>query len=318
MWSQNWQLYQKLILPVDDIDLDVRMRNLNWTSVDMVKRADDFYRSLSLPPMTNEFWTRSIFQRNDNSVKCHGTAANMYQPNDYRMIACAAPTIEDFHVIVHEMGHLQYYMAFAEQPTIYQDGNAAIQESIGDAIFLGMMTPHHLNRLQLLSDKELFAGKSCKVNPSLLKSLYSNPMERKNPANSNHIRHNKRSPDEKMSKYDLMLLLRMALSKIPQIPFQYIMDIYRWNLFNQTITMDDANIAFWKLATNAQGIHPPDKENRQHVFDAGAKFHVADNTPFVRLVLPVHVSHIKLTESGISWQVFFGQFRSSADIQRIV
>lgn len=36
------------------------------------------------------------------------------------MIACAEATLEDFYVIVHEMGHLQYYMAFADQPTIYQ------------------------------------------------------------------------------------------------------------------------------------------------------------------------------------------------------
>lgn len=36
------------------------------------------------------------------------------------MIACAETSVEDFYVIVHEMGHLQYYMAFADQPTIFQ------------------------------------------------------------------------------------------------------------------------------------------------------------------------------------------------------
>lgn len=85
MWSQNWQIYLKLMLPFEDIDLDSRMNHLNWTSIDLVKRADDFYRSLSLPPMTNEFWTRSIFEKNEASVKCHGTAANMFQTNDYRL-----------------------------------------------------------------------------------------------------------------------------------------------------------------------------------------------------------------------------------------
>lgn len=86
MWSQNWQLYQKLMLPIEDIDLDAKMKQLNWSSIDMAKRADDFYRSLSLPAMTNEFWTRSIFEKNDESVKCHGTAANMFQTNDYRFV----------------------------------------------------------------------------------------------------------------------------------------------------------------------------------------------------------------------------------------
>lgn len=72
------------MLPFEHVDLDSKMNHLNWTSIDLVKRADDFYRSLSLPPMTNEFWTRSIFEKNGESVKCHGTAANMFQTNDYR------------------------------------------------------------------------------------------------------------------------------------------------------------------------------------------------------------------------------------------
>lgn len=36
------------------------------------------------------------------------------------MIVCAETSLEDFYVIVHEMGHLQYYMAYVDQPTIYQ------------------------------------------------------------------------------------------------------------------------------------------------------------------------------------------------------
>lgn len=85
MWSQNWQIYEKLLLPLDDVDMNAKMKHLNWSSIDMVKRADDFYRSLSLPAMTNEFWERSIFEKSDDSVKCHGTAANMFQTNDYRL-----------------------------------------------------------------------------------------------------------------------------------------------------------------------------------------------------------------------------------------
>lgn len=36
------------------------------------------------------------------------------------MIVCAEQTIRDFGVIVHEMGHLQYFMAYKNQPTIFQ------------------------------------------------------------------------------------------------------------------------------------------------------------------------------------------------------
>lgn len=36
------------------------------------------------------------------------------------MIVCAEQTLHDFGVIVHEMGHLQYFMAFKDQPTVFQ------------------------------------------------------------------------------------------------------------------------------------------------------------------------------------------------------
>ena len=84
MWSQNWQLYQNLILPFNDFQLDETMKSLNWTIVDMVKKSDDFYRSLSLPAMTQQFWQKSIFEKSEQFRNCHGTAANMFVPNDYR------------------------------------------------------------------------------------------------------------------------------------------------------------------------------------------------------------------------------------------
>lgn len=399
MWSQNWQLYQKLMLPFEHVDLDSKMNQLNWTSIDLVKRADDFYRSLSLPPMTNEFWTRSIFEKNGESVKCHGTAANMFQTNDYRFaiafdrshllkkcfffvlpkgwllarkrrskISMSSYTKWDICNITWHLPINQRFIRYlsrvstlseacwADLPFIrWQDGNAAIQESIGDAIFMAMMAPQHLNRLQLLSDKRLFAGKSPKLSPSLLKSTYSTPVNITR-SKKTHSRRNQHQSASKIvtvsgarfpshaqlnaeasqkergafrnkttvSVFDLVLLLRTALSKIPQIPFQYLMDIFRWNLFNETISMDNANAAFWKLAVDEQGIHPPDWENRKHFFDAGAKFHVADNTPYVRWTpllpstsityLAQHIWH----QNMCSLQIFSGKFHSSTNIQRNV
>lgn len=84
MWSQDWQMYLNLIIPFDEFSLDAAMKQLNWSGVHMAEHADDFYRSLSLPAMTTEFWTNSIFERNDSFRNCHGTAANMFDGNDYR------------------------------------------------------------------------------------------------------------------------------------------------------------------------------------------------------------------------------------------
>lgn len=84
MWAQNWQLYHNLIIPFGEVNLDANLRNQNWSTIDMVKRADDFYSSLGLPAMTPTFWQKSYFEKNSNNQKCHGTAANMYDDQDYR------------------------------------------------------------------------------------------------------------------------------------------------------------------------------------------------------------------------------------------
>lgn len=84
MWAQNWQLYEKLIIPFPAVNLAENLKQSNWTTNDIVKRADDFYSSLGLPAMTKQFWKNSYFQKNGNLEKCHGTAANMYFKDDYR------------------------------------------------------------------------------------------------------------------------------------------------------------------------------------------------------------------------------------------
>lgn len=58
--------------------------NINWTTIDMVKKADDFYSSMGLPKMVKKFWKNSYFEKNEKLQKCHGTAANMYNDKDFR------------------------------------------------------------------------------------------------------------------------------------------------------------------------------------------------------------------------------------------
>lgn len=89
MWSQNWESLIDIIWPgVNNSGGNVTESLLkkNVTVLDMVKRAEDFYVSMGLPPMTKDFWDKSSFQSIDRSElsSCHGTAANMYHDGDYR------------------------------------------------------------------------------------------------------------------------------------------------------------------------------------------------------------------------------------------
>lgn len=179
---------------------------------------------------------------------------------------------------------------------------------------MGVMTPQHLNRIKLLPDKYLFAEKLPKFSqpfesmihaykPSNDFKEYSGADNRQGHTDPLSVvnffgksyppiseRVNKMrdfqnftsSFDGSMNSFDLSLLLRQALTQIPQIPFSYILDIFRWDLFSGDVSFDDANNYFWALAKDLQGIHPPDHENRAQFFDLGAKYHIADNTPYVR------------------------------------
>lgn len=80
---------------------------------------------------------------------------------------------------------------------------------------------------------------------------------------------------------DEILLLKQALNKIPQIPFALVIDEYRWKYFEGAIDRDSLNKVFWDLSLELQGIAPP-AERSEEYFDIGAKFHIPDNTPYIR------------------------------------
>lgn len=54
----------------------------------------------------------------------------------------------------HEMGHVEYFMAYAHQPTVFRDGaNCAFHEALGDTIALSVLSRTHLRRLGLESEE---------------------------------------------------------------------------------------------------------------------------------------------------------------------
>jgi len=86
MWAQNWEALLDLLVPgLQATNLTAVLHARNYSTFDMVHHAEDFYMSLGLEPMTHSFWKHSQIERPVGSNgTCHGTAANMYQPGDYR------------------------------------------------------------------------------------------------------------------------------------------------------------------------------------------------------------------------------------------
>ena len=83
---------------------------------------------------------------------------------------------------------------------------------------------------------------------------------------------------------DIPYLLRMAMDKVAFLPFGLLVDKWRWQVFSGAVKPADYNKAWWALRNKYQGIMPPDTRPAD-AFDPGAKFHVADNTPYMRYFL---------------------------------
>jgi peptidyl-dipeptidase A len=95
---------------------------------------------------------------------------------------------------------------------------------------------------------------------------------------------------------DIPFLLKMALDKIAFMPFGLLVDRWRWQVFDGTLTPDTYNSGWWKLRTQYQGITPPGPRPAD-AFDPGAKYHVPGNVPYTRYFL-AHVYQFQFHQAA--------------------
>jgi peptidyl-dipeptidase A len=83
---------------------------------------------------------------------------------------------------------------------------------------------------------------------------------------------------------DTDYLLQQALEKVAFLPFGLVIDKWRWQVFSGQVKPAEYNKAWWALRQHYQGVAPP-VERTEVDFDAGAKYHVPSNTPYMRYFL---------------------------------
>jgi peptidyl-dipeptidase A len=91
----------------------------------------------------------------------------------------------------------------------------------------------------------------------------------------------KTDPDPKQ---EIGPLLYTALQKIAFMPFAYKVDKWRWQVYGGQVRPADYDKAWWALTEQYQGVARP-APLADGGFDAGAKFHVASDTPYARYFL---------------------------------
>ncbi|XP_056673032.1 angiotensin-converting enzyme isoform X2 [Monodelphis domestica] len=245
MWAQSWSNIYELVVPfpsASQVDATPAMKSQNWTAQRMFEEADKFFQSLGLLPLPPEFWDKSMLEKpkDGRDVVCHASAWDFYNGKDFRIKQCTVVNMEDLIVIHHEMGHVQYFMQYKDQPLTFREGaNPGFHEAIGDVLALSVSTPKHLHSIGLLDNEG--EGYESEIN----------------------------------------YLMSIALDKIAFLPFGYLIDQWRWRVFDGSINKKDYNQEWWNLRLKYQGLCPPVPRSQED-FDPGAKFHIPANVPYLR------------------------------------
>lgn len=244
MWAQTWANiadfttpYQGKKLP----DVSDAMVEQGYDAVRIFRTAEDFFKSVNLSSMPESFWEKSILEKQkDKEMVCHASAWDFYDGKDFRIKQCTRINMEDLLTAHHEMGHVEYYLQYKNQPTVFKEGaNPGFHEAVGDVIALSASTPSHLKAIGLLEDDTT-------DDEALLNHLYVK-----------------------------------GLDKIAFLPFAYMMDKWRWNVFQGKVTPDNYNCNWWDLAEKFQGIEPP-VDRSEDDFDPGAKYHIVADVEYIR------------------------------------
>ncbi|KAG7158224.1 Angiotensin-converting enzyme-like 3 [Homarus americanus] len=247
------------ILEMPSYDVTDSMVQNHWDIEKMFETAEDFFTGLGLYGMTKTFWQESVVNKTawDKSMLCQPTAEDFClgpEGDDYRIKMCTKVNMDDLITIHQEMGQIEYFMAYKNQPHVFRESAIpGFSEAIGDLVSLSVSTPQHLEKVLGLTP------------------------DRHSPAVSRQLGYTD------VQKRDLNFLMKMALKKIAFFPFGYLVDLYRWGVFDQSIPLEQLNAGWWDLRESVQGVTPPAGQPRnEDFFDAGSNYHVAANMPYIR------------------------------------
>ncbi|NXE03964.1 ACE2 enzyme, partial [Lophotis ruficrista] len=221
MWGRFWTNLYALTVPYPakpNIDVTSAMVQKNWDAMKIFKAAEAFFTSIGLYEMTEGFWNNSMLtEPTDNrKVVCHPTAWDLGK-NDYRIKMCTKVTMDDFLTAHHEMGHIEYDMAYSVQPYLLRGGaNEGFHEAVGEIMSLSAATPQHLKSLDLLE-------------PTF-------------------------QEDEET---EINFLLKQALTIVGTMPFTYMLEKWRWMVFRGEITKQEWTKLWWEMKREIVGVVEP-------------------------------------------------------------
>jgi len=246
MWGRFWTNLYPLSVPYPDkpdIDVSKTMVEKGWTECRLFEEAEKFFVSVGLYEMFDNFWNNSMLVKPDDGRKvvCHPTAWDMGNREDFRIKMCTKVNMDDFLTVHHEMGHNQYQMAYRNLSYLLRDG---ANEGFHEAV----------GEIMSLSA----------ATPKHLQSLELLPQ--------NFIYDN---------ETEINFLLKQALTIVATLPFTYMLEEWRWQVFAGNITKDKWMEHWWNMKRELVGVVEPVPRDETYC-DPPALFHVSGDYSFIR------------------------------------
>ncbi|VDM41657.1 unnamed protein product [Toxocara canis] len=195
------------------------LHKLNYTAKGMFVQAYKYFKQLGFGKLPKSLWTKSVFSRTwSKDMVCNPPVAyDMRDGNDYRIKACAQLGDSDFKMAHRLIAQVYYEYFYREQPLPFRE---AANPSTLTAI---------INVFSLLAS-----------NIDYLKSLQLLP------ANAN---------DSHAARVNELYL--QALEEVVKLPFDLVVDNWRFNIFEGRTNKDTWNDDWWRLSEHYQGVKPP-------------------------------------------------------------
>ncbi|XP_075934093.1 angiotensin-converting enzyme 2 [Anarhichas minor] len=246
MWGRFWTNLYPLSVPYpdkEDIDVSKTMLEKGWTELQLFEEAEKFFMSVGLYEMFPNFWENSMLTKPEDGRKvvCHPTAWDMGNKEDFRIKMCTKVNMDDFLTVHHEMGHNQYQMAYRNLSYLLRDG---ANEGFHEAV-------GEIMSLSAATPKHLQS-----LNLLPVDFIYDNETE-------------------------INFLMKQALTIVATLPFTYMLEEWRWQVFAGKITKDNWMQRWWEMKRELVGVVEPVPRDETYC-DPPALFHVSGDYSFIR------------------------------------
>lgn len=238
-WGQDWSS----MVNVEGLDIDpfLTEKGAEW----IVKKGEEFYQSIGFSELPATFYEKSSLYpvAPDAGYKknTHASAWHMDNDKDVRSLMSVEPNTEWWSTVLHELGHIYYYMTYSnpDVPIVLRGGaNRAYHEAMGTMMGLASLQKPFLAGLGMVDS-------TVQTNDTML-----------------------------LLREALDYIVHIPWGSGVMTEFEY-------QLYAQNLPKDQFNSYWWGLVKKYQGIAPPvargeefcDAATKTHINDDAAQYY---------------------------------------------